>query len=353
MKVSLARFATMKSFLVLSSLPLLLLLFLVQLTPTRGLCGGSSTFSSFLPSSLSSIMSSRTITTTALNNQNKGDDHEKKMALITGANKGIGKEITRLIGSTPGYCVLLACRNVALGMETANELRYNPSPLDDFHEDDKDDNDEEGDMYQQQQQQERECNVIALPYSFDLTNIQSIQIAAKYIQENYGPALDVLINNAAICYNDPTLYGKTSYTPFDQQAAPTIQTNYLGTKYVIDTFLPLLLQSNNSPRIINMASYAGRVTILSNEKLRKTFTSTTLTVNELSILMSNFVTCVQSNTHIQAGWPSSCYGVSKLGIIALTRILAKQYPNIMINSVDPGYCCTDQNNMSIENRTIT
>ena len=171
MKVSLARF-TMK--LVLSSLPLLLLLFLVQLTPTRGLCGGSSTFSSFLPSSLSSIMSSRTITTTALNNQNKGDDHEKKMVLITGANKGIGKEITRLIGSTPGYCVLLACRNVALGMETANELQFNPSPLDDFHEDDKDDNDEEGDMYQQQQQQ---CNVIALPYSFDLTNIQSIQIA--------------------------------------------------------------------------------------------------------------------------------------------------------------------------------
>ena len=72
-------------------------------------------------------MSSRTITTTALNNQNKGDDHEKKnLVLITGANKGIGKEIARLIGSTPGYCVLLACRNVALGMETANELRYNP-----------------------------------------------------------------------------------------------------------------------------------------------------------------------------------------------------------------------------------
>jgi len=43
-------------------------------------------------------MSSRTITTTALNNQNKGDDHEKKMVLITGANKGIGKEIARLIG---------------------------------------------------------------------------------------------------------------------------------------------------------------------------------------------------------------------------------------------------------------
>ena len=170
---------------------------------------------------------------------------------------------------------------VALGVETANELRCQPSPLEDFYDDeddDNDDNDDYGEIYQQQQQQQdRECNVIALPYSLDLTNIQSIQTAAKYIQENYGPALDVLINNAAICYNDPTLYGKTSYTPFVQQAAPTIQTNYFGTKHVIDTFLPLLLQSNNSPRIINMASYAGRLTILDDQgengkHLRNTFT---------------------------------------------------------------------------------
>jgi len=338
----------MKSFLVLSSL---LLLFLEQPTPTRGLCG--STFLTFLPSSLSN-MSSHTITTALNSNRGrKGGDLNEKLVLITGANKGIGKEIARLIGSTPGYCVLLACRNVALGIETANELRCQPSPLEDFYDDeddDNDDNDDDGEIYQQQQQQQqdRECNVIALPYSFDLTNIQSIQTAAKYIQENYGPALDVLINNAAICYNDPTLYGKTSYTPFVQQAAPTIQTNYFGTKHVIDTFLPLLLQSNNSPRIINMASYAGRLTILNQgengKHLRNTFTSNSLTSNELSTLMSNFVTCVQSNTHIQAGWPSSCYGVSKLGIIALTRVLAKQYPNIMSNSVDPGYCCTDQNN---------
>jgi carbonyl reductase 1 len=31
-----------------------------------------------------------------------------------------------------------------------------------------------------------------------------------------------------VCYNDPTLYGKVAHTPFEQQAAITLQTNYHG-----------------------------------------------------------------------------------------------------------------------------
>ena len=59
--------------------------------------------------------------------------------------------------------------------------------------------------------------------------------------------------------------------------------------------------------------------------------------------MNQFVTSVQDGTHTTLGWPNTCYGVSKLGIIALTKVLARQYTNIKINSVDPGYCKTDQN----------
>ena len=78
----------MKSFLVLSSL---LLLVLEQPTPTRGLCG--STFLTFLPSSLSNMLS-HTITTALNSNRGrKGGDLNEKLVLITGANKGIGKEI--------------------------------------------------------------------------------------------------------------------------------------------------------------------------------------------------------------------------------------------------------------------
>ena len=251
----------------------------------------------------------------------------KRLALITGGNKGIGKEIARLVGSEPGYSVIIACRDVDLASIAADDLRRHPSPPDHDYDDDDDDD---------------ECDVIALPLSFDLTDPVSIDDAARWVESEYGGVIDVLVNNAAVCYNDPTLYGKTEYTPFAEQAGITIDTNYGGTLRVIESFLPLLKRSD-SPRIINVASYAGRLTILRSPDLVERFTSDGLTVPELSSLMGSFVASVEDGTHESGGWPNTCYGVSKLGIIALTRVLAKDHPDVMVNSVDPGYCRTDQN----------
>lgn len=186
------------------------------------------------------------------------------------------------------------------------------------------------------------CDAVVLPIPLDLTVPQSIASAAEWVEKEYG-VCDVLINNAAICFNDPTLYGKVEHTPFEDQANTTIQTNYFGTQMVIQSFLPLLKQSP-SPRLINIASAAGRLTILRSQQLMDAFTSNELTQPELSKLMEAFVSDVLDGTHTNKGWPNTCYGVSKLGIIALTRILAREYPEMMINSVDPGYCRTDQNN---------
>ena len=238
----------------------------------------------------------------------------KKIALITGGNKGIGKEIARRIGSAD-FTAIIASRDVALGQNTANELR---------------------------QSGEYECDVVALPVPFDLTNDDSIIAAIKFVKEEYG-SLDVLINNAAICFNDPTLYGKVDHTPFQNQADITIRTNYFGTLKVTQECLPLLKQAA-SPRVINVASAAGRLTILRSQDLVDKFTSNTLTVSELSTLMEQFVIDVQKGSHEQKGWPNTCYGMSKLGIIALTKILARENEGMLINSVDPGYCKTDQNN---------
>lgn len=239
----------------------------------------------------------------------------KKIALITGGNKGIGKEIARRIGTEPDFTAIIASRDVALGQEAADDLRNSG---------------------------EYECDVIALPVPLDLTDVSSIVAAAKHVEQVYG-RLDVLINNAAICFNDPTLYGKVDHTPFRDQAGITIRTNYFGTLKVTQECLPLLKQAA-SPRIINIASAAGRLTILRSQELVDKFTSNSLTVPQLSTLMDQFVNDVEDGTHDENGWPSTCYGVSKLGIIALTKILARENEGMLINSVDPGYCKTDQNN---------
>lgn len=244
----------------------------------------------------------------------------KKLALVTGANKGIGKEIARRIGSVDEFTVLVACRNLELGQNAVDDLRKS------------DGNKEYGC-----------CDAHLLPIALDLTNQTSIDEATKWVENEYG-ALDVLINNAAICFNSPTLYGKTEHTSFQDQAGITIQTNYYGTLNVIDSFLPLLKKST-SPRIINIASAAGRLTILRSQDLVDVFTSDTLSISKLSTLMQQFVTNVREGTHERLGWPNTGYGVSKLGIIALTKVLAREHHTEMqINSVDPGYCKTDQNN---------
>jgi carbonyl reductase 1 len=242
-----------------------------------------------------------------------------KIALVTGGNKGIGKEIVRRLGSDPDITCLIACRDVDLGEKAAADLRSDVT--------------EDGVA----------CDAIALPIPFDLTDEESIEACAKYVQDEYG-VLDILVNNAAICFNDPTLYGVLKEpVGFRDQADITIKTNYFGTLAATQSFLRLLNKSP-SPRIINIASAAGRLSILQSQELMDKFTSESLTISELSELMETFVADVQGGTHSEKGWPNTCYGVSKLGIIALTKILARQYSDILCNSVDPGYCKTDQNN---------
>jgi NAD(P)-dependent dehydrogenase (short-subunit alcohol dehydrogenase family) len=133
------------------------------------------------------------------------------------------------------------------------------------------------------------------------------------------------------------------YTPFEKQANITIETNFFGTLHVTQTMLPLL-QKSTSPRIINIASSAGRLSILKSDKLIQTVTSPKIQLEELEMLLKTFVADVEAGTHSSKGWPTTCYGMSKLGINVMTQIFAREYPSIMVNAVDPGYCATDQNN---------
>merc|ERR1712217_773078 len=154
--------------------------------------------------------------------------------------------------------------------------------------------------------------------------------------------LDVLVNCAAICYNDPTLYGKCEYTPFEKQARITVQTNFFGTLNVIRSMLPLL-RAAPSARIVTISSSAGRLAILKSQDKIDQFTSPTLQIAQIERLMTQFVVDVETGVHASNGWGHTCYGMSKLGLIALTRVLAREEPNIMVNCADPGYCATEMN----------
>eukprot|EP00746_Dinoflagellata_sp_MGD_P152501 gnl/MRDRNA2_/MRDRNA2_83723_c0_seq1.p1 gnl/MRDRNA2_/MRDRNA2_83723_c0~~gnl/MRDRNA2_/MRDRNA2_83723_c0_seq1.p1 ORF type:complete len:283 (+),score=58.95 gnl/MRDRNA2_/MRDRNA2_83723_c0_seq1:114-962(+) len=232
----------------------------------------------------------------------------KQIAFVTGGQQGIGKEIARKL-ATAGVTTVLGCQDNDLGSKVVQELQ--------------------------------EAGGDVLCTKLELCDNTTILAARDFIQEKFG-RLDILINNAAICFNDPTLYGKCEYTPFAKQAGITISTNFFGTLDVTRAMLPLL-RSSPSPRIITVASNAGRLAILRSQEKVAAFTSPTLKAEEVEQYMTQFVKDVESGVHASKGWPNTCYGVSKLGLIALTRVLARDEPQMMINCVDPGYCATAQN----------
>lgn len=84
-----------------------------------------------------------------------------------------------------------------------------------------------------------------------------------------------------------------------------------------------------------------------SEDLQEKFRSETLTEEDLVDLMKKFVEDTKNEVHEREGWPNSAYGVSKLGVTVLSRILARRLDEkrkadrILLNACCPGWVKTD------------
>lgn len=252
-----------------------------------------------------------------------------KIVVITGANKGIGYEIAKQFNK-PGYKTILACRNDSLGKACAIELNgQSPSKLSNKRTDKEASCENNDDHFEYRQ--------------LDISSHESISAFVSKFKEDYDH-WDILINNAAIAFKsaDPT--------PFHAQAEPTVRTNYHGTVDLTLQMIAMLNENTNRslPRIVNVASMAGHLRILpsSNMELKTRLLSSTLSFEDLDEIMNSFVEDTSSRQNSEK-WPTTCYGMSKLGVIAFTKILAKAYANkLIVNAVCPGWCSTSMSSFS-------
>jgi len=176
----------------------------------------------------------------------------KAVALVTGANKGIGLAIARQLAHTRpnDLHVLVGSRDVKLGEDAVAQLR--------------------ADGLQ---------NVSLL--RVDLLDEDVIRAAAQTVQDTYG-GLDVLVNNAGMAFKGDA---------FDANVArATIATNYYGTKAVCKHFLPLI---KDYGRVVNVTSRAGLLSKLS-PNLQQAFSKEDLTLSELDSLMEKFSSDIAS-----------------------------------------------------------
>jgi len=227
-----------------------------------------------------------------------------RVAVVTGANKGIGYYIALQLGLSGQFQnVLLGCRDTVRATEAVRSI-----------------------------QAQLPSSVTVSSATLDLGDETSHAQFAATVNEKFGKA-DVLVNNAALAFKgaDPT--------PFEGQTKPTLDVNYRGTVDFTEKMLPLL-KKGEDPRLVSVASMAGRLGQLSPVMQAK-FTDPDLTIGQLNSLVNDFERDVMDGTYKSKGWGNSNYGFSKLVVIAATKVWARENPEIKVNCCCPGYCKTD------------
>jgi NAD(P)-dependent dehydrogenase (short-subunit alcohol dehydrogenase family) len=145
------------------------------------------------------------------------------IALITGANKGIGRETARQFGAR-GFTVLAGARDEDRGLEAERELRAEGA----------------------------EVRFVRL----DVTDDASVRQAAELIERDYG-RLDVLVNNAGIARGS-----LPSQTDLDAMRE-VYEVNVFGAIRVTNAMLPLLRRAP-AARIVNVSSEVGSISAMTD-----------------------------------------------------------------------------------------
>jgi NAD(P)-dependent dehydrogenase (short-subunit alcohol dehydrogenase family) len=210
----------------------------------------------------------------------------RKIALITGANKGIGRGAAEQLAEL-GMTVLIGARDPQRGEEAAAALRAAGG----------------------------DAHAVIL----DVTDPTTVQEAAKQVEERFGH-LDVLINNAGITgsgqVSPEDAYDQIPSTVDLDMVRAVFETNVFGVISVTNAMLPLLRRSP-APRVVNVSTHAASLSITSDP-----------------------------NGALAALLPSAVYSPSKTALNALTVQYANELrkDGILVNSVAPGYVATDSNN---------
>lgn len=220
-----------------------------------------------------------------MENQNESSTINRPVALVTGANQGVGFQIAKALADN-GYIVYVGSRNLNNGEKAAAEM---------------------GGM--------------AHAIQLDVTQQLTISAAVEKITKESG-RLDLLVNNAAIAHagkpgrtlEDATEAGKATTASLDE-VRTVWETNVFGVIAVTQAILPLLRKSS-AARIVNVSSGLGSLTWVGDP-------------------------ACWAREHFGV-----VYAASKTALNAITMAFAIELEkeNIKVSAVSPGFTATALNN---------
>jgi carbonyl reductase 1 len=223
----------------------------------------------------------------------------QKVAIVTGANQGLGLALVR------GLCQKLG--NEGVVYLTTRDRQRGEAAI-------------------------RQLQVEGLSPHFhllDVTDDQSVTALADAIQERHK-GIDLMISNAAARISPDV--------PQAQQVASFINTNNHGTYRVIKAFMPLL---NDGARFLIVASAFGSLRYLPDQ-LHHKFDVSQLTLEDVEAVLDEYVGLVESGEAAQQGWSDWINVPSKIGQVAAMKVMARMMKaeaerrDILINAACPG-----------------
>lgn len=149
---------------------------------------------------------------------------DKKIAVVTGANRGIGFEVAKELAKN-GIHVILTARNKTKGLVAAQKLK------------------DEG------------LDVVF--YLLDVTDIKNIEGLTDFIKKEYG-RLDILVNNAGIVIDKEDSEDKSIFKAKIETIQKTMETNVYGPLLLCQHLIPFM-RKNNYGRIVNVSSGMGQL----------------------------------------------------------------------------------------------
>ena len=216
------------------------------------------------------------------------------IAIVTGANRGLGLETSRGLAKR-GYRVWLTGRDGVHVGDAVVALRA--------------------------------TGLDVVGTTLDIADAASIrEFADRFSHAKEGP-IDALVNNAGVSLNG-----------FDANVARvTIDNNYRGAVRLTDALRRRLASHAD---IVMVSSGMGELSSFS-DPLKARLLAPTLTRAQIEEVAAEFISSVAAGTHRAAGFPANAYGVSKALMNAFTRVLARELPaGQRVNAVCPGWVKT-------------